>query len=63
MRLDRLYVERRSFWMDLQILVWTFATVVFRKEAAVHRATGRLTPRRPRTLEVAAPFLNSTQGA
>jgi lipopolysaccharide/colanic/teichoic acid biosynthesis glycosyltransferase len=45
MRLDRLYVERRSLWMDLKILAWTLVTVGLRREAAVHRTTGRLTLR------------------
>jgi lipopolysaccharide/colanic/teichoic acid biosynthesis glycosyltransferase len=54
MLLDRLYVETRSLGMDLQILAWTLATVGLRKDAAVNRATGRLTLRRPRDSEVVA---------
>ena len=46
--LDRLYLERRSLRMDLQILVWTLAAIVLRKDAAVHRKTGRLTLRHRR---------------
>jgi lipopolysaccharide/colanic/teichoic acid biosynthesis glycosyltransferase len=61
-RLDRLYVERRSLWMDVRILAWTAATVILRKEAAVHRATGRLTPRQPRTVGMAAVSVSSSQG-
>lgn len=53
MRLDRLYVERRSLPMDLQILAWTVMAVVFRKDAAVHRETGRLTARTTRTRQTA----------
>jgi lipopolysaccharide/colanic/teichoic acid biosynthesis glycosyltransferase len=51
--LDRLYLERRSLRMDLQILVWTFAAIVLRKDAAVDRKTGRVTLRLPREPEVA----------
>jgi lipopolysaccharide/colanic/teichoic acid biosynthesis glycosyltransferase len=52
-RLDRLYLERRSLRMDLQILAWTLAAIVLGKDAAVHRQTGRVTLRRPRQLQVA----------
>ena len=45
-RLDRLYVERRSVWMDLRVLVGTIVVIVFRREIAVHRDSGRLTLRR-----------------
>ena len=51
--LDTLYLERRSLRMDLQILAWTLAAIVLRKDAAVHRKTGRLTlrhRRRPRVV-------------
>lgn len=71
MSIDRLYVERRSLWMDLRILAWTLAAVVLRKRPAVHRANGRLTMRAPRSVEVAAPVslnaapiaIKSTRGA
>lgn len=70
MRLDRLYVDRRSLLMDLRILAWTLAAVVLRRAPAVHRTTGRLTMRGPRVAEVvpvslqSAPApLKSTQGA
>jgi lipopolysaccharide/colanic/teichoic acid biosynthesis glycosyltransferase len=59
MRLDRLYLERRSLRMDLQILAWTVAAVALRKDAAVDRVTGRLTIRSPRTRQ-AAPVLADT---
>jgi lipopolysaccharide/colanic/teichoic acid biosynthesis glycosyltransferase len=49
--LDRVYVQRRSLQMDLQILVWTLAKIGLSRDAAVHRGTGRLTARRPRLLE------------
>jgi lipopolysaccharide/colanic/teichoic acid biosynthesis glycosyltransferase len=45
-QLDRLYVERRSVWMDLRILFATIAVIVLRREIAVHRDSGRLTFRR-----------------
>jgi lipopolysaccharide/colanic/teichoic acid biosynthesis glycosyltransferase len=47
-RIDRLYAQRRSLWMDAKILVWTAAAVLLGLEFAVHRETGRLTRRRPR---------------
>jgi lipopolysaccharide/colanic/teichoic acid biosynthesis glycosyltransferase len=47
-RIDRLYVGRRSFAMDLKILLWTGAAVLLRLEVAVHRESGRLTRRTPR---------------
>jgi lipopolysaccharide/colanic/teichoic acid biosynthesis glycosyltransferase len=52
-RLDRLYLQRRSLRMDLQILAWTLAAIVLRKDAAVHRETGRLTLRHTRQPGVA----------
>ena len=45
-RIDRLYVRRRSILMDLRILGWTAITVFFKREVAVHRSTGCLTLRR-----------------
>jgi lipopolysaccharide/colanic/teichoic acid biosynthesis glycosyltransferase len=59
MALDRLYVERRSLSMDLRILAWTLAAIVLRKDAAVHRGTGRLTPRRPRDPQAAGALADS----
>jgi lipopolysaccharide/colanic/teichoic acid biosynthesis glycosyltransferase len=49
LKIDRLYVERRSFLLDLRILVWTAAAVILRREVAVHRETGRLSARRRRS--------------
>jgi lipopolysaccharide/colanic/teichoic acid biosynthesis glycosyltransferase len=46
LHIDRLYVERRSLLRDLEILAWTAAAILFRREVAVHRATGRLNVRR-----------------
>jgi lipopolysaccharide/colanic/teichoic acid biosynthesis glycosyltransferase len=59
MALDRLYVERRSLSMDLRILAWTLTAIVLRKDAAVHRGTGRLTLRRTRDPQVAAALGDS----
>jgi lipopolysaccharide/colanic/teichoic acid biosynthesis glycosyltransferase len=60
--LDRLYARRRSMRMDLGILAWTAVAVLFRRDVAVHRETGKLCARRrPREDEakVAAPTLGS----
>jgi lipopolysaccharide/colanic/teichoic acid biosynthesis glycosyltransferase len=54
--IDQLYARRRSLGMDLRILVWTLAAVVFRREVAVHRETGRLSLRKPRTAVGAVAF-------
>jgi lipopolysaccharide/colanic/teichoic acid biosynthesis glycosyltransferase len=48
MQMDRLYAERRSLSMDLNILWWTFCAVVGRLDVAVHRDSGRLNRRAPR---------------
>jgi len=51
MRLDQLYAARRSLLMDVRVLWWTVAAVVFKREVAVDRSTGRLNlRRRPRSL-------------
>jgi lipopolysaccharide/colanic/teichoic acid biosynthesis glycosyltransferase len=44
--IDRLYVARHSLRMDLRILVWTLAAVVFRNDVAVNRQSGSLRVRR-----------------
>jgi lipopolysaccharide/colanic/teichoic acid biosynthesis glycosyltransferase len=44
--LDVLYVDRRSPVTDARILYWTAAAVLFRREVAVDRATGKLRLRR-----------------
>jgi hypothetical protein len=41
--------------MDIKILWWTLRAVVGGSDVAVHRATGRLTPRAPRTVPVEEP--------
>ena len=43
--LDRLYVARRTIWLDLNILVWTLAAVVLRRDVAVNRKSIKLTRR------------------
>ena len=45
LRLDALYAERHSLTTDLRILAWTVAAVVFRRDVAVNRSTGRLSVR------------------
>jgi lipopolysaccharide/colanic/teichoic acid biosynthesis glycosyltransferase len=50
-QIDRLYVARRTFLMDLRIIGWTAIAVLLRSEVAVSRSTGRLNfRRRPRQL-------------
>jgi len=44
--LDRLYVQRRTLLMDLQILFWTVAALILHRPVAVHRESGRLNVRR-----------------
>jgi lipopolysaccharide/colanic/teichoic acid biosynthesis glycosyltransferase len=64
--LDQLYAERRSIGMDLQILFWTIATVVFRRQLAVCRESGALNVRRRPApaivLEAPAAAIESVQG-
>ena len=48
--MDRLYARQRTLGMDLTILWWTLRAVVGGNAVAVHRATGQLTPRAPRTI-------------
>ena len=62
-RLDQLYVERRSLLMDLKILAWTLARVGFHKETAVHRDSGRLTFRAPRAPQAAPALADSAPSA
>jgi lipopolysaccharide/colanic/teichoic acid biosynthesis glycosyltransferase len=54
MAMDRLYAVRRSLSMDLKILWWTVCAVVARLEVAVHRDTGCLNRRTPRTAAAVA---------
>ena len=46
--IDQVYAGRRTVGMDLKILWWTAVAVVFGREVAVHRDTGRLNLRAPR---------------
>ena len=46
LRIDRIYVERRSLSLDARILAWTAAALLLRQHVAVHRDTGRLNVRR-----------------
>ncbi len=48
-KIDRLYVEQRSFLFDLKIMFWT-ALVLLRKDVAVNRQSGELSLRRRRAL-------------
>jgi lipopolysaccharide/colanic/teichoic acid biosynthesis glycosyltransferase len=45
-RLERMYVAKRSFWFDVRVLWWACATVVFRRPVAVNRESGAMGPRR-----------------
>jgi lipopolysaccharide/colanic/teichoic acid biosynthesis glycosyltransferase len=42
MALDRMYAERWSFWLDVRIVLWTIVAVVFRRQIAVDRGTGKM---------------------
>jgi lipopolysaccharide/colanic/teichoic acid biosynthesis glycosyltransferase len=44
--LDTLYVAQQSIALDLRILFWSIVAVLFRRDVAVNRTTGRLSPRR-----------------
>jgi lipopolysaccharide/colanic/teichoic acid biosynthesis glycosyltransferase len=44
--LDLLYAERRSVHFDLQILFWTLAAVILRRDVSVHRHSGKMRLRR-----------------
>ncbi|HYZ19461.1 MAG TPA: sugar transferase [Gaiellaceae bacterium] len=54
--MDRLYARRRSLRMDAQILWWTAAAVIVRRQVAVHRETGRMNLRAPREAVPALTF-------
>jgi lipopolysaccharide/colanic/teichoic acid biosynthesis glycosyltransferase len=47
--IDQLYASRSSFAMDVRILAWTALAVLVGREVAVHRRTGALSLRAPRT--------------
>ena len=64
LRMDKLYAERRSFGMDLKILVWTVQSIVFGRSVAVDRSSGRLTiRRRPKPVPAPATEHASSQPA
>jgi lipopolysaccharide/colanic/teichoic acid biosynthesis glycosyltransferase len=44
--LDVMYALKRSFWLNVRILLWTMAAVVMRRQVAVHRDTGKMNLRR-----------------
>jgi lipopolysaccharide/colanic/teichoic acid biosynthesis glycosyltransferase len=52
--IDRFYVERRSLFLDLQIVAWTLVALVLRIDVSVHRDTGRLSVRRRRADDAAS---------
>jgi lipopolysaccharide/colanic/teichoic acid biosynthesis glycosyltransferase len=52
--IDRLYASQRSLAMDLRILGWTALAVLLRREVAVHRKTGALSVRAPRSAQSVA---------
>ena len=52
--LDRFYAANCSFRMNVRILVWTVAAVLFHRDVAVNRRTGDLRTRvRPATASIA----------
>src|SRR5205085_1158106 len=51
--IDRFYVERRSLFLDLQIVAWTLVALVLRIDVSVHRDTGRLSVRHRRADDAA----------
>jgi lipopolysaccharide/colanic/teichoic acid biosynthesis glycosyltransferase len=44
-RLDRMYADNVSLWLDVRILFWTFVTVVLRQPVAVHRESALMSLR------------------
>jgi lipopolysaccharide/colanic/teichoic acid biosynthesis glycosyltransferase len=44
--LDVMYARERTLWLNLKILLWTWATVVMRRPVAVHRHSGAMRLRR-----------------
>jgi lipopolysaccharide/colanic/teichoic acid biosynthesis glycosyltransferase len=51
--MDSVYADQRSTKANVRILYWTAAAVLFRRDVAVNRTTGRLGIRRRPQLEVA----------
>ena len=46
LRLERMYVARRSFWFDIRVLWWAAVTVILRRPVAVDRNLGTMRLRR-----------------
>lgn len=45
-RLDRMYAANPSLKVDIQIIFWTVAAVLLRRDVAVHRSSGKMNLRR-----------------
>jgi lipopolysaccharide/colanic/teichoic acid biosynthesis glycosyltransferase len=45
-RLDRMYAARPTLAKDVQIIFWTVAAIMLRRQVAVHRDTGKMNLRR-----------------
>lgn len=45
-KLDRMYAANPSIRLDIEIVFWTVAAVLLRRDVAVHRATGKMNLRR-----------------
>ena len=52
--MDVLYAERRSLRMDVGIVAWTLAAVMFKRPVAVHRGSGQMNVRRRPVAELQA---------
>jgi lipopolysaccharide/colanic/teichoic acid biosynthesis glycosyltransferase len=46
LHMDRMYASTRTLAVDLNILLWTVAAVLLRRQVAVHRASGRMNLRK-----------------
>jgi lipopolysaccharide/colanic/teichoic acid biosynthesis glycosyltransferase len=46
LKLDRLYIQKWSLWLDVQIMFWAVVVVILRRPVAVHRRDGRMNLRR-----------------
>jgi lipopolysaccharide/colanic/teichoic acid biosynthesis glycosyltransferase len=47
-KLDCMYAEKRTIWLDLRVLFWTAAAVILRRQVAVHRSSGKMNLRQRR---------------
>ncbi len=50
-RIDALYAERRTLWLDVKVLCWTAAALFVRRDIAIDRRTGDIGVRRKATTE------------